>query len=808
MVFSLQGALRMAAVYAAAAVFASPLCADTDATYAALRAARPDGRTIPVRQLTLERDAFRFQLEAGTLHLLAPVNGRTFGAVFLGQGTFRLSPASPHELRQLALSSGGGEGFDGLTDSFEDLLLLFTDDTLAELERQAPAVAGAPDPRAMAAFEDWLKRQRKDFKSNFHLHLLEDLLAPPSPADGVFLALVNGRKTPLALAAVDPGGAEDLFGTSRTGGEDTLFWVADQTRGGIWYLSDRKEELANGRPTPAVQLADALDYRIETEVERDADLSGRATVRFRSQVDGLRVLPVGLLQKLRISEAAYAIEAGETGEPSWRPLPWIQEDEKEDGDAAVVFPEPLARGSVVRLRLAYKGGEVLQNVGGKSFVVSARSSWYPNLGVFSDPAGFELTYRIPAGLDVVSVGRKVEERTEGKQRISTWRTDGPIQVAGFNYGKFERHERKDDESGFHVEVFTGTDRPNLGPEAGLVSAGRLADGAAVDGVNAARVFTAYFGPLPQTRVAITQQAQWSFGQSWPSLIFLPYMSFLDGTQRQALGLGSLSDFVNQVGFHEFAHQWWGHLVGAATYRDQWLEEGFSEFSAALAVQHTQGWPAYNDFWRDARKRIVGKYPGNAIVHYQAGPITQGWRLGTVRTPSAPSAMMYSKGAYVLHMLRSALWDPKAQVPDARFIALMTDFTKTYGGKTATTADFQKTVERHMTPALDIAGDGTMNWFFRQWVYGTDIPRYVADLKIDKLGGGEYRIHGQVTQEGVAPDFRALVPIALEFGKNDDARIGMMRITGNATVPVDVKLKLPKAPKRALVNPHGEVLARD
>ncbi len=808
MILSLQRALRTAAVCTLAAVPVSPLRADTDATYAAIRAARPDGRTLPVQQLTLERDAFRFQLESGTLHLLAAVDGRTFGAVFLGHGSFRLSPASPHERRQLALSSGAGEGFEVLNDRFEDLLLLFTDDTLADLERHAAIQTGAPDPRAAAALDDWLKRQRQEIRTNFQLRLLPDLLAPPNPSAGIFLALFDGKEMPPAVAAVDPAGAEELFGASRGGGEDTLFWVINSTKGGIWYLSDRTQEVSTGRPTPALQRADALDYRIETEVERDTDLAGRATLRFRTLEDGLRVLPVRLVQNLRLHEAAYAIEADAAAEPAWQPLAWIQEDEKEDGDAAVVFPQPLPRGAVVRLRLAYKGGKILQSVGGKSFLVTARSSWYPNLGVFSDPAEFELVYRIPAHLDIVSVGRKVEERTEGKQKISLWRTAGPIQVAGFNYGKFDRHERKDEESGFEIEVFTGTDRPDLGPEVGLVSAARLADSAAVDGVNAARVFTAYFGPLPQTRVAITQQAQWSFGQSWPSLIFLPYVSFLDGTQRQALGLGGASDFVNQVGFHELAHQWWGHLVGAATDRDQWLEEGFSEFSAALAVQHTQGWPAYNDFWKDARKHILGKYPGNVISHDRAGPITQGWRLGTARTPSAPNAMLYSKGGYVLHMLRTLLWDSKAPTPDAQFIALMTDFTRTYGGKTATTADFQKVVERHMTPALNAVGDGSMSWFFDQWVYGTDIPRYRADLKIDKLGGDEYRIHGEVSQEGVATDFRALVPLSLEFGKNEDVRIGLMRIIGNSVMPIDVKLKLPKAPKRALVNAHGEVLARD
>jgi hypothetical protein len=792
---------------------ALPLRAATDPTYAALRGARPDGRKIPVRNLVLERDAFRFQLDSGAVYLLAPVAGRTIGAVFVGKGSYRLVPAAPYEARQLALSSGAGldKGFEALSDTFDDLFLLFTDDTLAELERHAAIQAGAPDPHAVDVYEGWLKRQRKDFKTNFHLRILEDLLNTPGRTDGVFLALVDGDKVPPALAAVDPDGAEGLNISSRLGGEDTVFWVVDSDKGGIWYLCDRKGEVERREPTPEKRLADALDYRIETEVERDADIVGQATIRFQPLVDGLRVLPVSLLPQLRLGEASYALDGTATGagvEAAWKPLAWVQESDKEDGDAAVVFPEPLPKGATVRLRLAYKGDEVLQNVGGKSFVVAARASWYPNLGIFSDPATFELVYRIPAGLQVVSVGTKTEERTEGKQRISVWRTETPVQVAGFNYGKFEELDRKDDVSGLQVQVFTGTDRPYLGPEAGIATASRLADSAAVDGLNSARIYTTYFGALPRSHVAVTQQAQWSFGQSWPSLIFLPYMAFLDGTQRQALGLLGAKDFVDRVGFHEFAHQWWGHMVGAATYRDQWLEEGFSEFSAALAVQHTQGWDGYNDFWRDARKLIVEKSLGNALANDKAGPITQGWRLGTLRTPSAPRALIYSKGGYVLNMLRTLMWDQKSQTPDADFIAMMKDFTSTYSGKSATTADFQRVVERHMLPVMNASRDGKMDWFFDQWVYGTDIPRYVADLKAEPADGGQYHIHGSVSQQGVAPGFRALVPIQVELGKKDVIRIGMVGMTGEATVPIDVTLKLPKAPKRLLVNANGEVLARE
>lgn len=806
------GALVIALALALAAGvtgLAAPVQAAPDPTYTALRGAKPDGRHIPVRNLVLERDAFRFQLDSGALHLLAPVEGRTVGAVFVGQGSYRLLPATPHETRQLALSSGANlnEGFEVLSDTFEDLLLLFTDDTLAELERHAAVEAGGPDARAAEVHDAWLKRQRKVFKTNFHTRILQDLLNTPGRTDGVFLALVNGRKTPPALAAVDPDGVEALRISSRLGGEDTVFWVADTDRAGIWYLSDRKEEVERGKPTPEKRLADALDYKIETLVERDADLAGQATVRFRSLANNLRVLPVGLLPRLRISEASFAVETAGS-EPSWQPIAWIQEDRDEDADATVVFPEPLAAGSTVLLRLAYKGDGVLISTDANSYAVQARASWYPNLGIFSDPARFELTYRIPGHLGIASVGNKVDERVEGKQRISVWRTDHPVQVAGFNYGKFKVYDRKDDATGMNVQVFTSTDTLYLGEEGGRVSGSRLADSAAVDGLNSARVFNAYFGPLPQSNVAITQQVNWFFGQSWPSLIFLPYTAFMTGTQRQAIGLYGLKDFINQIGFHEFAHQWWGHQVGAATYRDQWLEEGFSEFSAALALEHTQGLGAYADFWRDSRKTIFGKGPGNTMPHDKAGPITQGWRLGTIRTPAAPQAMIYSKGGYVLHMLRILMQDPQAQNKDERFIAMMKDFTTSYGGKTATTADFQKVVERHMVDAMNATGDGKMDWFFDQWVYGMEAPRYESSLKAEKLGGDEYRIHGQVSQKEVGKDFRAFLPLYLELGKGELFQLGKVGMTGEATVPIDIKVKLPKAPKRVTVNALGEVLARE
>ncbi|HTQ80896.1 MAG TPA: hypothetical protein VMM92_12940, partial [Thermoanaerobaculia bacterium] len=207
------------------------------------------------------------------------------------------------------------------------------------------------------------------------------------------------------------------------------------------------------------------------------------------------------------------------------------------------------------------------------------------------------------------------------------------------------------------------------------------------------------------------------------------------------------------------------------------------------------------------KRILTKFPGNSLPGYQAGPITQGYRLSTPRTPSAPQAMIYSKGAYVLHMLRMLMRDGNSANADDAFIAMMKDFTTSYGGRFATTADFKRIVEKHMVPALNATGDGKMDWFFEQWVYGTEIPRLTSDLKV-AAEGDAWHITGKVAQEGVSASFRTLVPLYVEFDKGEKARVALLPLIGASARPVDLKVTLPKKPRRAVLNGLSEVLARD
>jgi aminopeptidase N len=138
---------------------------------------------------------------------------------------------------------------------------------------------------------------------------------------------------------------------------------------------------------------------------------------------------------------------------------------------------------------------------------------------------------------------------------------------------------------------------------------------------------------------------------------------------------------------------------------------------------------------------------------------------------------------------------------------MQDFVNTYRGKAGTTEDFKVIVEKHMTPDMDAEGNHKMDWFFNQYVYGTQLPAYKMDYSFDTGADGTIQMSLNVTQSNVDDKFRMVVPVYLEL---DDGRIvflGRMRLVGSSSAPGKVPLKgLKTKPRRAIINYFDDVLA--
>jgi hypothetical protein len=116
------------------------------------------------------------------------------------------------------------------------------------------------------------------------------------------------------------------------------------------------------------------------------------------------------------------------------------------------------------------------------------------------------------------------------------------------------------------------------------------------------------------------------------------------------------------------------------------------------------------------------------------------------------------------------------------------------------------VEKHMTQQMDLEGNGKMDWYFNEYVYGTVLPTYNFDHTIVNGPNGDFLLNLKLTQSNVDDNFRMLVPIHLELADGKIHYLGRGRITGNHSVEQQVPLHgLRDRPRRALINHYDDVL---
>ena len=267
-------------------------------------------------------------------------------------------------------------------------------------------------------------------------------------------------------------------------------------------------------------------------------------------------------------------------------------------------------------------------------------------------------------------------------------------------------------------------------------------------------------------------------------------------------------FVQEVTPHEVAHQRFGHSVSWASYHDLWLSEGFADFAAGLFLQQATGpkWEKdYLEYWERQRKRILEKN-NFGVSPNDAGPLWMGLRLISPKSAQAYQGVTYSKGAYVLLMLRSMMYADQSTSGDRdqAFIDMMHDFMETHRDKPASTESFKAVVEKHMTKQMDLEKNGRLDWFFNEWVYGTQVPRYQFKYDVQPGQGGNVKVRVELTQSEVDDQFAMFVPVFADFGKGL-ARIGQFPIVGNSTRTV--VFNMDRQPKKVVLNAYKDVLER-
>ncbi|HUJ33322.1 MAG TPA: M1 family aminopeptidase [Candidatus Acidoferrum sp.] len=768
-----------------------PPAPNSDPTYKQLRNITLGTEAVSVEALDLKRDAATFHLKSGTVCFVQPVQGKVTGAVFVGEGHMTLDPPSADERRSLKLLTKSDE----FNETFQHLVLRFTDSTYEELKKAGSAVQGACDAGLL---KDSQNTARHKLHYNLDARILEDVLS--ANPGGLFFAFVHGQRYDgKLLYIIDPNGARYVAP------EQVELTTYAENNFGIWtafpFSSDYRSRLGpRASSTSRIHIA---IQQLDTTIESNAYLTGRAKTTFFPLVEGPRVLPFDLFSTLRVQQVL-----GSDG----LPLSFVQEDKNDDPDFCIILPKPLAQGEKYTITTTYSGKDAVANEGNGNYYPVARENWYPANAAeaFGDDSTFDMTFRIPKGMKMAASGSLISEKEEGNQDVTEWTSDAPQPVAGFQFGRMKEKETKLTSPDFLVATYANEAPPDMvsnmpGGNTGFYNTVVTMDEPLSEAQFAIKLYTDYFGPLPFKRLSMTQQTACNYGQSWPDLVWLPMCSYY-ARQTASAEVGYHSYWV-AVSPHEVAHQWWGQFIGFDSYRDQWMSEGFAHFSASLFVEtaYPKKPELYTKFWDDQRAFLTRKnrFGVRAI---DIGPVTMGFRLNNAKSGfDIYQDLIYPKGAYILQMLRMMMQSP--QSADETFKEMMRDFVKTYGGRSATTDDFKAIVERHMTPDMKAVGSGTMDWFFNEYVYGTALPSYQFNANFDKGPSGDVVMSYVLSQSGVDDHFVMLVPIYLELADGRAVFLGRVVRRGAASSQGKITLRgVTQTPKRAMINFHDDILA--
>jgi hypothetical protein len=652
-------------------------------------------RNLVVRSVDLE-----LRLSSGEVFVAETAEGVT-GVVMMGDGMMSFAPAPAEERGQVRLFAGS----ETIDTAFSAAFVRFNP---FEFDVQMKAQLGAPVPvdvRALRRAQDIFD---EEVSKSFSLDLRDlsrdnwSLL----PQTGDFLAEIRTRRFSTLT-----------FARSLTEAEDVSLFHRGRQRNIAAYASEMKLS-SRGRFYNEDDLVeyDVLDYDITVSFSPERRwLDGQARLQLRVKAYALAALTIRLADELNVS----SITADQYGRLMFLRV-------RNQNNVVINLPAPVPRDTVLTLNVRYAGPVRPQSIAEESlgagqkrpgqrsddlpfipaepnWLFSNRSHWYPQNQV-SDYATSTVRFNVPAEYTVVASGVEsvespvttaVDPSGNPVRMTYIFEARQPLRYVGAVISRFSRVDR----TGVAVDIDDDRNTITLAVDANRRQQDRGRE-VVPTAAEILRLYASWVGEIPYDSLTIAMVEDDRPGGHSPAYFAMlnnppPLLPWLPRQDPAAF-----SNYPEFYLAHEIAHQWWGQAVGWKNYHEQWLSEGLSQYFAVMYAQERRGDQVFRDAIRHLRRW--------AMSQSDQGAVYLGYRLGHIKGDSRVfRALVYNKGASVLHMLRRLIGD------DAFFRGLRRYYTEN---------KYQKAGTEDLQRAMEAEADRSLTRFFEQWIYSSGLPR--------------------------------------------------------------------------------------
>ena len=413
------------------------------------------------------------------------------------------------------------------------------------------------------------------------------------------------------------------------------------------------------------------------------------------------------------------------------------------------YAGPLATpegGPIADTRLAYVGPE-------GSYLFYA-SRWFPFHGYAADRATSDISLTVPANWTVAghSANPVTPVTTKDGRKTFTFVETQPVLPGSFAAGQFITKTINSSGMQLDLAVLPGSE-------------GRLQE----FGQEIAQIVQFYnsrFGPfLLGSRFVVTEIDDETLDYyAGAGIAFIAHKTLVSD---KPLPVDELA--------REVAYQWWGQAVGLKSFDYAWLSQGLAEYSSVLYRESQQS-PAE---FHETLSSIIEL----ALAFEQEASISRAPAQLNDQSPAYRSVVFY-KGAYVYHMLRTTIGDDK-------FFNLVKTYYSTYKGQNTGIEDFE-------TLADKVSGQ-KLRGFFGMWIDSTGVPEFKVEYSIIRTKEGKFKVRGTVRQN--MDSFRGPVGVALEAEGGRESKTTLdMRGTS-----VDFDLSSDGKPLEVVVDPENRYL---